>query len=68
MRISTKLRVGYIFSALVVILAGAIIIASFKQLHNSAKELRVIDTVMQGVFELNLAGHEFEHEIGRAHV
>ena len=59
MRISTKLRVGYIFSALVVILAGAIIIASFKQLHNSAKELRVIDTVMQGVFELNLAGHEF---------
>ena len=59
MRISTKLRVGYIFSALVVILAGAIIIASFKQLHNAARELRVIDTVMQGVFELDLAGHEF---------
>ena len=59
MRISTKLRIGYIFSALVIILAGAIIIASFKQLHDAAGELRVVDTVMQSVFELNLAGHEF---------
>jgi len=59
MRISTKLRTGYIFSALVVILAGIIIIVSFKQLHNAAGELRFVDTIMQSVFELNLAGHEF---------
>ena len=59
MRISTKLRIGYIFSAIVVILAGTIIIVSFKQLHNAAGELRFVDTIMQSVFELNLAGHEF---------
>ena len=59
MRISTKLRIGTIFSALVVILVGTIIIVSFKKLDNAARELRFVDTIMQSVFELNLAGHEF---------
>jgi len=59
MRISTKLRTGTIVSALVVILAGTIIIVEFKQLHKAARELRFVDTIMQSVFELNLAGHEF---------
>ncbi len=59
MRISTKLRIGYLFSAFIVILAGAIIYTSFKQMHITGINLKLVDTIQQGVFELNIVGDEF---------
>jgi PAS domain S-box-containing protein len=59
MRISTKLRIGYLFSAFIVIFAGAIIYTSFKQMHATSLNLKLVDTIQQGVFELNIVGDEF---------
>ena len=59
MRISTKLRIGYLFSAFIVILAGAIIYTSFKQMHITGINLKLVDTIQQSVFELNIIGDEF---------
>jgi PAS domain S-box-containing protein len=59
MRISTKLRIGYLSSAFIVIFAGAIIYISFKQMHTTSINLKRVDTIQQGVFELNIVGDEF---------
>ena len=59
MRISTKLRIGYLFSAFIVIFAGAIIYTSFNQMHTASVNLKLVDTIQQGVFELNIVGDEF---------
>ena len=59
MRISTKLRIGYLFSAFIVIFAGVIIYTSFKQMHTTSINLKRVDTIQQGVFELNILGDEF---------
>ena len=59
MRISTKLKVGYMFSAFIVIFAGIIIYTSFKQMQSSSRELKFVDTITAGLFELNIAGNEF---------
>ena len=59
MRISTKLRIGYIFSAFIVVLAGVIIFLSFKQIHIANSELRFVDNVTQSVLELYIASNEY---------
>jgi len=59
MRISTKLRVGYLFSAFIVIFAGSIIFLSFKKTRSTSRKLKLVEAITQGVFELNLLGSEF---------
>jgi PAS domain S-box-containing protein len=59
MKISTKLRIGYLFSAFIVILAGVIIYISFKQMHITGINLKLVDTLEQDVFELNILGDEY---------
>jgi PAS domain S-box-containing protein len=59
MRISTKLRIGYLFSAFIVIFAGVIIYISFKQMHITSINLKLVDTIQQGISELNIVGEEF---------
>jgi PAS domain S-box-containing protein len=65
MRIGTKLRIGYLFSTFIVIFAGVIIYISFKQMHITSINLKLVDTIQQGVFELNIVGDEFllHHEV-----
>jgi|GEM_PF-3239537 hypothetical protein len=41
MKISTKLRIGYIFSAIIVILAGVFIYSSFQQMLIKGRELNL---------------------------
>ena len=59
MRISTKLRIGYLFSAFIVIIAGIIIYTSFKQMHITGNNLRLVGAIQQSIFELNIVGDEF---------
>lgn len=59
MKISTKLQIGYLFSAFIVILAGVIIYISFKQIHNTGINLKLVDTLEHDVFELNILGDEY---------
>jgi PAS domain S-box-containing protein len=59
MRISTKLRIGYIFSALIVIFAGAIIYLAIHQMDITGRHLKYANTITQSVFELNIFGNEF---------
>ena len=59
MKISTKLRIGYLFSAFIVILAGVIIYISFKQMHITGINLKLVGTLEQNVFELNILGDEY---------
>lgn len=59
MRISTKLRIGYILSAVIVIFAGVIIYISFKQMRIKSREFEFVDTISQNVVELNILGNEY---------
>ena len=59
MTIATKLRIGYILSAVIVILAGVIIYISFTQMRIKSRELEFVDAISQNVFELNILSNEY---------
>jgi len=58
-KISKKLHIGYLFSFLFVIFAGVIILILFKQMNNTSKYFKLIDTIQENVFELNIISNEF---------
>ena len=59
MKIITRLRIGYILSAVIVILAGVIIYVSFTQMRIKIRELEFVDAISQNVFELSILSNEY---------
>ena len=59
MKISAKLRTGYIFSAAIVIFAGIFIYTSFKEMLIKNRELKYVDTISHNVFELYVLANEY---------
>jgi PAS domain S-box-containing protein len=59
MRISTKLKIIYITSVGIIIIAGAFMYASSKQLTAASINLKYVDTIMKSVFELNIVADEY---------
>ena len=59
MKITTRLRIGYILSAVIVILAGVIIYVSFTQMRIKSRELEFVDAISQNVFELSILSNEY---------
>ncbi|CAB1075372.1 hypothetical protein D1AOALGA4SA_3192 [Olavius algarvensis Delta 1 endosymbiont] len=59
MKISAKLRTGYIFSAAIVIFAGIFIYISFKEMLIKNRELKYVDTISHNVVELNILANEY---------
>jgi len=59
MRISSRLHMSTLFSTLTVFIAGAAILFTFDQVNEMSKEGTQADTIVQGVFELNILTNDY---------
>jgi len=59
MKISTKLQISIIFSTLAIFLVGGVIFLTFRQTKEVIVKEKLVDTIVQGVFDLNILTNDY---------